>query len=473
MDRIKKAYRRKALDLHPDRNYGDVENATRRFAEVQSAYDVLSDAQERAWYDSHRDAILRNLDPQDTTSQAAYFHDVQLTTSNEILSLIRGFSSVVPLTDEPLGFFGALGDIFSRLATEEQAAGRARGDRNIIAYPPFGRSSDDHLAIVKPFYAAWSGFATAKSFAWVDRYKVSDAPDRRTRRLMGKENKKAREEGIRDLNDTVRFFVSFVRKRDPRVKTEKRTDAERQKSMREATATQAAKSRAANQKILAEATFQAPVMMHSGVFNDDMEEESSDSSSSIEAIRVECVVCNKYFKSEKQFETHERSKKHQKAFQKLQREMRAESLHLDLEDSLDTVHHEPTTDNIYHELVSNDATTDPQAVLDSVIVVAPSTSSKDQGSSTERVAQGPGSAEQSSGKEDDNEVNWSAETINPGDIIDDAAKQMSELTMRDEIQAPKKGKAKIKREKKAAKEASKPDPTVSRPSYYEALGNNS
>jgi len=34
--RIKKAYRRKALELHPDRNYGNVESATAKFAEVSS-----------------------------------------------------------------------------------------------------------------------------------------------------------------------------------------------------------------------------------------------------------------------------------------------------------------------------------------------------------------------------------------------------------------------------------------------------
>ena len=58
-DELKKAYRRKALLLHPDKNRGDEERATKVFAEVQAAYEVLSDPQERAWYDSHESSILR------------------------------------------------------------------------------------------------------------------------------------------------------------------------------------------------------------------------------------------------------------------------------------------------------------------------------------------------------------------------------------------------------------------------------
>ena len=46
---LKKAYRRLALQYHPDKNQDNVEECTRIFNEIQQAYEVLSDPQERAW----------------------------------------------------------------------------------------------------------------------------------------------------------------------------------------------------------------------------------------------------------------------------------------------------------------------------------------------------------------------------------------------------------------------------------------
>jgi molecular chaperone DnaJ len=49
---IKKAYRRLAMKLHPDRNPGD-KATEEQFKEAKEAYEVLSDAQKRAVYDQH------------------------------------------------------------------------------------------------------------------------------------------------------------------------------------------------------------------------------------------------------------------------------------------------------------------------------------------------------------------------------------------------------------------------------------
>ncbi|MBI5490734.1 MAG: molecular chaperone DnaJ [Deltaproteobacteria bacterium] len=51
-DTIKKAYRRAALDCHPDRNPGD-HTCEERFKDVSEAYQVLSDPQKRELYDHY------------------------------------------------------------------------------------------------------------------------------------------------------------------------------------------------------------------------------------------------------------------------------------------------------------------------------------------------------------------------------------------------------------------------------------
>ncbi|ROW00130.1 hypothetical protein VSDG_03425 [Cytospora chrysosperma] len=301
---IRRAYKKKALELHPDRNFNDVQNATNKFAEVQTAYEVLSDPQERAWYDSHRDAILRGDADEDDSPPEHY--NVRLTTTEEIMTLIGRFNSSIPFNDSPNGFFSILDITFAQLASEEAAACDWDG-REPVEYPPFGSSTDDYDSVAKPFYSAWSGFATAKSFSWKEKWRLAEAPDRRVRRLMEKENKKMRDDAIRDFNDAVRSLVAFVKKRDPRYVPNTQSEADRQKVLRDSAAAQAARAREANRKKLSEA-----------------------------------VVAD--WAHEKQLETHEKSKKHTKAVQQLRRQMKKEGLAFEVDEPVDSDRPSPGTE---------------------------------------------------------------------------------------------------------------------------------
>ena len=77
---IKKAFRQKASQFHPDRNSDP--DAPARFREVQEAYDVLSDDDKRKAYDDNR---RRNLldDPAETAREIwqGYFQQVLNKTS--------------------------------------------------------------------------------------------------------------------------------------------------------------------------------------------------------------------------------------------------------------------------------------------------------------------------------------------------------------------------------------------------------
>ncbi|KAL6515934.1 DnaJ protein erdj3b [Orobanche gracilis] len=57
-EQIKRAYRKLALKYHPDKNQGN-EEANKRFAEINNAYEVLSDSEKRGIYDRYGEEGLK------------------------------------------------------------------------------------------------------------------------------------------------------------------------------------------------------------------------------------------------------------------------------------------------------------------------------------------------------------------------------------------------------------------------------
>jgi molecular chaperone DnaJ len=84
---LKKAYRRLAMQYHPDRNNGD-RDAEAKFKEVTEAYEVLHDPEKRAVYDRYGEAGLRGR-----AGQASGFHPFDLSEAlNIFMRDFGGFS---------------------------------------------------------------------------------------------------------------------------------------------------------------------------------------------------------------------------------------------------------------------------------------------------------------------------------------------------------------------------------------------
>jgi molecular chaperone DnaJ len=88
-DQIKSAYRKLALQWHPDRNPENKADAEHNFRQASEAYSVLSDAQKRAVYDRYGHAGLNNRGF-DSGFNATIFEEFQ-----DILGDLFGFEEVL------------------------------------------------------------------------------------------------------------------------------------------------------------------------------------------------------------------------------------------------------------------------------------------------------------------------------------------------------------------------------------------
>ncbi len=103
---IKSAYRKLALQYHPDRNPENAEQATEKFKEITEAYGVLADPQKRSAYDRYGHAGVNGPGGQPDFSSGAF----------------SGFEDI--LNAFGFGDFFGMGDIFGQSRSRRRGAAR-------------------------------------------------------------------------------------------------------------------------------------------------------------------------------------------------------------------------------------------------------------------------------------------------------------------------------------------------------------
>mmetsp|Transcript_87548 Transcript_87548/g.137115 ORF Transcript_87548/g.137115 Transcript_87548/m.137115 type:complete len:641 (-) Transcript_87548:95-2017(-) len=339
---VKAAYRKLALKMHPDKasvNNMTVEEATSRFQQIQEAYSTLSDPQERAWYDAHREQILKGDDEPG--------EDPFKTRIN----LYKYFSAGCydGFHDGANGFFTVYAELFRAIDKEEEDWEDA--DEEHVAMPAFGRSDSDWTDVAA-FYKHWLDFSSRKAFGHADKWNTREAQSRQVRRAMEQENKKARQVAKKEFNGEVRQIVQRIHRRDPRViehqkqqmkETVERTQKENaEKEQRKKTE---AKERQEKKEAARKAEEERWAEMEAARNERRARGEAvseDDEASEQEAVEFNCEACRKTFKSEAQYDQHTRSKKHLQAVQQFRKELernmkeeKAESVDEDEEETSD------------------------------------------------------------------------------------------------------------------------------------------
>uniref|UniRef100_A0A8C7YRU9 DnaJ homolog subfamily C member 21 n=1 Tax=Oryzias sinensis TaxID=183150 RepID=A0A8C7YRU9_9TELE len=345
-DDLKKAYRKLALKWHPDKNLDNAEEAAEQFKLIQAAYDVLGDPQERAWYDNHRDALLKgglSGDYEDDSIDLLQYFTV---------TCYSGYG------DDEKGFYTVYRNLFESIVKEELEHRRMENEEEEEEFPSFGDSQSDYDTVVHEFYAHWQSFCTRKNFAWKEEYDTRQATNRWEKRAMEKENKKTRDKARKERNDLVRQLAAFVRKRDRRVqahrklleeqnaeKIKKVEELRRQQKLKQAKLAEEYKEQSWAAMSELEKELQQIEAEYGEEFGDvsESEEDEVDMQENIgdgggrdtEQLNggdlmlddyddLYCPACDKSFKSDKAMKNHEKSKKHREMVVLLRQQLEEE-----------------------------------------------------------------------------------------------------------------------------------------------------
>ena len=198
---IKAAYRRVALEHHPDKQramHGDdkeaMEAAENRFKAIQKAYETLSDPAKRREFDS-LDAFDDSLPGEAEASSPENFYEA----------------------------FGAAFRRYSKWSVNRPV-------------PELGDDETD-MDKVDSFYQFWFSFKSWREFPHPEEEDAESAESREERRWIERYNAKLREKPKKEEIRRIRGFVDLAYKLDPRItrrREAERAEKERRKAEREA-----------------------------------------------------------------------------------------------------------------------------------------------------------------------------------------------------------------------------------------------
>lgn len=319
---------------------------------------MLSDDDERAFYDRHRDELLHSNDDDDfdPTHLKPHTSRSSLNPGLTTKQLLKFFDSTLwkgDFSDSETSFFTIYRNLFNQLSADEKIA---RKDTTIV-YPSFGTSESsydqdlDGARALRHFYSVWGNFATQKTFDWIEPHRTNHQVDRRVKRLIEKENQRSREAARREYNETIRSLVSFIKKRDPRFASSTACNPEKwraqeiqriKRELREV-AERRAKERENEAQQYREQAWQRLQSDKSRESESDLEHENSNVEDNSEDEEPEpaisdwyCAACSKEFNSQGAWDNHERSKKHRQNAQRLRKQMLKEDADLAISTPIST-----------------------------------------------------------------------------------------------------------------------------------------